>query len=525
VLPDITFDGINYLVVWCDYRSGTGYDLYGATVTTSLTVNSTALIVRTQFDNDIYPNFASGIGQQMLLTYYNQADVVDNKAYNADRAWAKILGSLPCWVQRQPMPTQAPPRNVKDGGSMVAIHNREFGSALFAFRGYKSNEFYKFDGLWTLMESIPYGVKPTDTFTINKKKITKGASLCWDGDSIIYATKGSGTREFWAYNIRQNNWSSKEFVPVPKGLKGGTSIGYCNDKVYLLAGSQKRTDLHNFFIYNPAADTSNGIAWDTLAKAPLGLYYKAWKDGSCITVIGDTIYALKGGDKYNYLWAYAMLSSTWREKESIPQIHPMLHKRNKVGDGGAIATDGRIIYAIKGKGKQDFWEYTPFVRGDTGVWTPFETIPKGSLGNRGVPKTGAALAYIEGNVFLLKGNRTTEFWQYIPSFDSITKVHPSNITSATGNKILTLIKPFLEAAPNPFTKFTMINYTVPVSGKVAIKLYNPTGRLIQTIVNEYQDTGSYSFVIDSRNLKMPHGVYFLRYETDNTKLKEKLIVQ
>jgi len=521
-LPDVIYNGKDLIIVWCDKRSVTGIDLYGASVDkTSLAVKSTALLVPTQYDDDMYPNMAKGTAQ-VLLAYYNQTEIVDDKSYNAYRAWGKMLGSIPGWVQNVPMSTLVPGKYVKDGGSMTAVTSHEFGNAIYAFRGYKSNEFWRFDGLWKSLETIPYGVKPTDPTVINKKKIVKGSSLCWDGDSIIYATKGS-TREFWAYNLRQDKWTAKAFVPVPKYLKGGTSIAYRNKKVYLLAGGQKTTDLHNFFVYNPAADTTNGLAWDTLAKAPFGIYYKAWKDGSSIVAIRDTIYALKGGDKYNYFWQYSIKDSIWKQKESIPQIHPMfVNKKNKVGDGAAIATDGRNIYAIKGKGKQDFWIYTPMVRADTGVWIPLETIPYGPIGKKGVPKTGAALSYLEGNVFLLKGNKLNEFWQYIPAFDSITKVHPSIINSANSNAMISML-PTLSVAPNPFTRFTKIKYTVPASGKISIKLYNTIGRLIKILVNDNIRAGSYS--VDISSAKLAKGIYFIRYKTDTQKLEEKLIVQ
>lgn len=201
----------------------------------------------------------------------------------------------------------------------------------------------------------------------------------------------------------------------------------------------------------------------------------------------------------------------------------MLNNKNKIGDGGAIATDDRIIYAIKGKGKQDFWMYTPFVRGDTGVWTPLETVPLGTLGKKGGPKTGAALAYIEGNIFLLKGNKTDEFWQYIPSFDSITKLHPSNITSATSTQTLSLIEPTLNVAPNPFTKLTTIKYTVPIWGKVTIKLYNAVGRLVQTLYDDHLKPGTYTTNLSANSLA--NGIYILRYETMTNRPKIKLIVQ
>ena len=101
-----------------------------------------------------------------------------------------------------------------------------------------------------------------------------------------------------------NTWTAKSFVPVPKALKGGTSIAYLNGKVYLLAGSQKKTDPNNFYIYDVASNT-----WTPGASIALGPSLKPFKDGSCITELGGDIYALKGGDKGNYFYKYDTLTS------------------------------------------------------------------------------------------------------------------------------------------------------------------------------------------------------------------------
>jgi len=300
-------------------------------------------------------------------------------------------------------------------------------------------------------------------------------------------------------------------------------MAYTNGLVYLLAGAQKKDNFNNFFAYDPTQDTALGLPWTTLAGAPITPPVtgkaKPFKDGSAISIIGNTIYAIKGGDKFNFFYAYDIAIDIWTEMESIPLVHPRLGKKNKVGDGGAMTTDGSILYVIKGKGKQDFWSYSPIVKG---TWNPLDTIPR--LHKKSVPKTGAALAYANGAVWLLKGNKTPEFWKYVPTKKMNKDEHkPSTSMAIMTDKTTSMLKFNLTVLPNPFTKFTTINYTVPISKTVSLKLYSVTGRVVKTLLNGYVTAGRYTIKLATNRLAK--GVYFLRY-SDNTNQKElKLIVQ
>ena len=114
--------------------------------------------------------------------------------------------------------------------------------------------------------------------------------------------------------------------------------------------------------------------WITLNSAPTGQDGKPYKDGGCITLAGNIIYAQKGSGKHNYFSAYDIAGASWAKKEIIPLKHTALGDvKNKVKDGAAIPSDGNIIYIIKGGGKQDFWKYVP---GTPGNWIPLDIIPK-----------------------------------------------------------------------------------------------------------------------------------------------------
>jgi hypothetical protein len=389
-------------------------------------------------------------------------------------------------------------------------------SALYAFRGNKSKEFYKYDAGWTLKESLLYGVKPTDPLKVNKKQIGKGAAMCFDEDHTIYATKGNGTTEFWAYDINTGIWTAKAFVTVPKGLKGGTSIAYLNGKVYLLAGNQKKTDPNNFYVYDVLTNT-----WTTGGTIALGPSLKPFKDGSCITEMGGVIYALKGGDKGNYFYAYDTTTSLWAAAESMPlwdSLYGKYKKKLLVKDGAAMTNDGGTIYVVKGGGTNVMWTYTPIMKAG---WTRSDSVPR--LNKKSVVKTGAAMAYMDGGVYLLKGNNTPEFWKYIPSASVATSVIPSTVSATMVEHTTTATSFNFDVTPNPFTKLATIRYTVPVSGRVSIKLYNAIGNVVETMTNEYLNAGNYTTHLSANTLAK--GVYFLKYSNATNKSEIKLIVQ
>ena len=75
--------------------------------------------------------------------------------------------------------------------------------------------------------------------------------------------------------------------------------------------------------------------------------------------------------------------------------------------------------------------------------------------------------------------------------------------------------------PNPFNPNTIIPYQLPAgenSYHVVIKIYDSLGRLVRTLVNGLQVSGTYKVTWDSRNDQgelVPSGIYFYRIEAGN----------
>jgi len=74
----------------------------------------------------------------------------------------------------------------------------------------------------------------------------------------------------------------------------------------------------------------------------------------------------------------------------------------------------------------------------------------------------------------------------------------------------------LKNHPNPFNELTVISYTLKVSGRVSLKIYDITGHEVRTLVNENQPAGEHSVVWDgkdSKGNKLTSRLYFCQLIT------------
>ncbi|RPI73955.1 MAG: T9SS C-terminal target domain-containing protein [Ignavibacteriales bacterium] len=80
--------------------------------------------------------------------------------------------------------------------------------------------------------------------------------------------------------------------------------------------------------------------------------------------------------------------------------------------------------------------------------------------------------------------------------------------------------------PNPFNPVTVINYSIPNSGKVSLKICNILGVEVAELVNEYKEAGRHAVEFSTEMLKreMGSGVYFYRLTSGNFVQTRKMMV-
>ena len=76
--------------------------------------------------------------------------------------------------------------------------------------------------------------------------------------------------------------------------------------------------------------------------------------------------------------------------------------------------------------------------------------------------------------------------------------------------------------PNPFNPTTVINYQIPKSGFVTLKVYDILGREVSTLVNENKSAGKYSVTFNGS--KLSSGVYFYRLNSGAFSITKKFIL-
>jgi hypothetical protein len=77
--------------------------------------------------------------------------------------------------------------------------------------------------------------------------------------------------------------------------------------------------------------------------------------------------------------------------------------------------------------------------------------------------------------------------------------------------------------PNPFNPGTTINYSLPRTEKVVLKIFNTLGEEVQTLINEYQEAGTHSklYIVNST---LPSGVYFYRLQAGDFISTKKMVL-
>ena len=454
-----------------------------------------------------------------------------------DLARVRTVSSMtPGWFEHTlaPVPAGRSGRPVKRGGWLAYCTSN---GLIYAAKGYKTNEFYSFDpatGAWTALCSIPEGPEG--------KLPEKGSKGVSDGSRYIYMTKGNNTLGFWRYDKAANTWDALPDVPLGpfrKKVKGGTDMVYVpaamdgdTDYVYLMKGY--KTEFYRYSV--------QGASWDTLPDMPSGPRGK-WKRGSWLLgwpsqgqdiVIIDGIVAHHANyydraTNHHHMYMFDVFRETWStEMKGMPLygLHrgKVRKKKSKDGASAALGNDG-AGYVVKGGNSQQFASFIIIIDGDAPdsvVWTELDTIPfYGSTGRKKGVKYGGDIVHAGADGFfdvfyVLKGNKTKEFWRY-----AHTGPHALGREGLMAGPTAAS-RPDLTVATSPFARgFTTVSYTVSKPGPASLLVLDAAGRCVSRRDLMLERQGRVTQ--DVRDLAA--GVYLLRLDTGEGSASAKLVVQ
>jgi len=102
-----------------------------------------------------------------------------------------------------------------------------------------------------------------------------------------------------------------------------------------------------------------------------------------------------------------------------------------------------------------------------------------------------------------------------------------NITISTAHKAVPENFAVAQNYPNPFNPSTEISYDLPEAGNVNFEVYNILGQNVKTLVNGYQDAGTYTVTWngdDESGSTVASGVYFYRITSGTYKDIKKMVL-
>jgi hypothetical protein len=131
---------------------------------------------------------------------------------------------------------------------------------------------------------------------------------------------------------------------------------------------------------------------------------------------------------------------------------------------------------------------------------------------------GGTIVHYNGTDWSLMESGTTQ---------SLFDVHGTP-APATGTVTVPIASFALNANyPNPFNPSTTIGYSIPARGRVTLRIYDATGKLVRGLLDEEESAGAHSIMwngLDDRGCAVSSGAYFCRMEFGKASMSRKILL-
>jgi hypothetical protein len=174
--------------------------------------------------------------------------------------------------------------------------------------------------------------------------------------SDVWALAGGGSREFWRFNVAQNNWTRLPDVPAPVHDGGAIAISRYDDMFFhMTAITGGGTSV--MWVFNSASET-----W-----SPEAAPFVIGKGAAMTWTYHGDLEILAGGDTRAF-WKRTF-NGAWIRLADTP---------GPVTTGAGLSFSGfganEDTYAVFGGGSTEAWSYNH----PTDTWSPFTSLPLGN---------------------------------------------------------------------------------------------------------------------------------------------------
>ncbi len=286
-------------------------------------------------------------------------------------------------------------------------------------------------------------------------------------------------------------------------------------------------DANNGFLYGDPVGgrltlfktTNGGFNWDSA-----GLYYPTalagWNNGMYVngdkvfigTNSGNLIYSSNFGSSFSLL-ATGLTNTyvTWFNNASVGLTGGASFMATTNGGTNWAATTVPSTGNSSGvTGRQNSWWVTRqgtsvyFSSNNGTSWASQYTAPAGNFYHITMSRNGSSIWGVRSNGGIAR-------------YGLVTGVNPISSTTPDNYSLG-------QNYPNPFNPTTNINFSIPKSGLVTMKVFDILGKEVATLVNGNFNAGSYT--VDFNASSYASGVYFYRLDVNGfTEVKRMMLVK
>jgi len=414
-------------------------------------------------------------------------------------------------------------RQTSDGGYIIVGYTSSFGTGPVDIYLIKTNS--SGESLWTKT----YGNTGYDLgYAIQEVS---------DGGFIFTGFSESLVGDADVYLVRTNSLGDIIWTKTYGGTSSdiGYSIQQTSDGGFIISGLTYSFSPGGSLVYLIKTDSLGDTLWtrtydDTLGNIGYSVQQTSDKDYIITGTVYDTfglnnwdIFLIKTDSLGNILWSRTYGGNNWDESGSVQET----------SDGGYIIAGWTNSF---GAGFVDVYLIKTNSSGDT-LWTKTYGSSSGSDRGYSAQKTSDGGLIIVGDTDPLSRGL---YDLYLIKTDSLGNVmvgveEKENVNPETSSGVK-----LLQNQPNPFHHSTLIRYHLPEvgaygntpvqgsgisgDGKIPVRLaiYDLTGRLVETLVNQFQESGVYRVQWEGKN--QPSGIYFYRLQSGNLTATKRLIL-
>ena len=443
----------------------------------------------------------------LILLFVNISIVC--QAYNTDT----LITGLPKPVSFAFMPVNKLIISIKDSTVRVYNTNGTFVKTFWNFR----------DSLYTAgQESGVLGVCVDPNFNSNHYVYVYYTHLAPSSIRVVRFTENnnSGTNPVTILNILQ----------AQSGIHYGGNMHFGADgKLYISVGTGANNSDAQLLtsprgkllrINNDGTIPANNPFYDD-GNPATGRDDRIWARGLrnsfdfCFSPFNDSLYATENGnsvDEMNFIRKGKNYGWPVCEGYCSPYIdslkQPMFASNGYVPTG-IIVYNGTQFPALAGKiifGSYNFQSL--YIAGLNASLDSIISVTPWAITGRAVSLSQGS----DGNIYVLKYGFTNE--------GAFLRIKP-DVTGINNTGIPTGF--FLsQNYPNPFNPATIIQYEIPKSGYVTLKVYDAIGNEISALVSETKSAGSYKVSWDASNY--PSGVYFYELRAGEFTERKKMVL-